>query len=193
MLQVGAAVGALTVAPFLSSRWGRRETMFAGAAVTASGIAPCTFLSAYIPFTAAWTVAGDGVGLMTVALPMYICEVAPTRIRGILGSMMQLACQSGLLLAALMGIFFFPMSPRLALPKFKRKQPPNEGVQRAKTSLRRLRGNEVEAGKELEAKIVVLEDKFKDLEKSVHPFHCSPDSGWSRSWFDDSGLANVHL
>jgi len=173
MLQIGAAVGALTVAPFLASRWGRRETMFVGAVVTACGIAPCMFLTAYVPFAAARFVAGTGVGLMTVALPMYICEVAPTQIRGILGSMMQLACQSGLLFAALInlnlgfeyywsfalpmipaavvaaGIFFFPMSPRFALLKFKRKQQPDEGVQRAKVSLRRLRGNEVEADKEL--------------------------------------------
>merc|ERR1711959_324406 len=47
------------------------------------------------------------------------------------------------------GIFFFPMSPRFALLKFKRLQQPDEGVQRAKQSLRRLRGNEVEADKEL--------------------------------------------
>jgi MFS family permease len=47
------------------------------------------------------------------------------------------------------GIFFFPMSPRFALLKFKRKQQPDEGVQRAKASLKRLRGNEIEADKEL--------------------------------------------
>ena len=92
---------------------------------------------------------------------MYITEVAPTQIRGILGSMMQLTCSTGILMAACMnmmpvlpywasfslpiyhaaivavGIFFFPMSPRFALIKFKRVQQPEEGVQRAKKSLRR--------------------------------------------------------
>merc|ERR1712070_650380 len=48
-----------------------------------------------------------------------------------------------------LGIFFFPMSPRFALLKFKRLQQPEEGERRAKESLTRLRGNEVEADKEL--------------------------------------------
>jgi len=104
---------------------------------------------------------------------MFISEVAPTQIRGILGSMMQLTVVCGVLFASCLnlihtfpyylsfslpaypaaivafGIFFFPMSPRFALLKFKRLQQQDEGVKRAKDSLKRLRGNEVEADKEL--------------------------------------------
>jgi len=110
---------------------------------------------------------------MSYALPMYITEVAPTQIRGVLGSMYQLGCNIGQFSAACLnlmpafkywmsfalpvfpaavmasGIFFLPMSPRFALLKFKRRQQPEEGVLRAKASLRRLRGNEIEADKEL--------------------------------------------
>lgn len=104
---------------------------------------------------------------------MFISEVAPAQIRGILGSMMQLTVVCGVLFASCLnliptfgfqlsfslpsypaaivalGIFFFPMSPRFALLKFKRRQQPEEGVKRAKDSLKRLRGNEIEADKEL--------------------------------------------
>jgi sugar porter (SP) family MFS transporter len=173
LLQGGAAVGALLVAPFLASRLGRRETMFVGAALTAAGVLPCMFVTSYSFFLMARFVAGVGVGNMTYALPMYIAEVAPAQIRGILGSMMQLSANIGQLFASVMnlnpgfqywmsfslpafpaavvaaGIFFFPMSPRFALLKFKRLQKPEEGIQRAKNSLKRLRGNEVEADKEL--------------------------------------------
>merc|ERR1712070_617045 len=141
--------------------------------VTCLGVLPCMFLKTYAPFLVARFVAGLGVGCVTYALPMYITEVAPTQIRGILGSMMQLTVVCGVLFAACLnliqkfpyfmafslpaypaaivalGIFFFPMSPRFALLKFKRLQQQDEGVKRAKDSLQRLRGNEVEADKEL--------------------------------------------
>jgi len=108
-----------------------------------------------------------------MGLPMFISEVAPTQIRGILGSMMQLTVVCGVLFASCLNlihsfpyylsfslpaypaaivalfIFLFPMSPRFALLKFKRLQQPEEGVKRAKDSLKRLCGNEIEADKEL--------------------------------------------
>jgi len=173
LLQGGAAVGALLLAPFLAGRLGRRETMFVGVLVTICGVIPCMLATTYTPFLIARFVIGLGVGNVTYALPMYIAEVAPAEIRGILGSMMQLSANIGQLFASVMnlnpsfpywmsfslpafpaavvaiGIFFFPMSPRFALLKFKRLQQPEEGVQRAKNSLRRLRGNEIEADKEL--------------------------------------------
>lgn len=172
ILQAGAAMGALALAPIIARRLGRRETMFAGAILTACGILLCAFVQTYALFLMARFVAGLGVGSVTYALPMYIAEVAPVQIRGILGSMMQLSCCIGQVLACLitmqpisysmsfalpafpaaivaLGIFFFPESPRFSLLKFKVLQQPDEGVQRAKQSLRRLRGNEVEADKEL--------------------------------------------
>jgi len=173
LLQAGAAIGAMFIAPTIAGRFGRRETMFAGSILTCCGVVPCMFLKTYGPFLAARFVIGLGVGQVTYALPMFISEVAPSQIRGILGSMMQLTVVCGVLMASCMnlikdfpyywsfslpmypaavvalGIFFFPMSPRFALLKFKRLKQPEEGAQRAKASLKRLRGNEIEADKEL--------------------------------------------
>jgi len=173
LLQLGAAVGALVFAPFFAGRFGRRETMFTGAVVTCIGVAPCVFLRDRVPFLAARFVAGLGVGQITYALPIFISEVAPTEIRGVLGSVMQLTVVCGVLFASCLnliktfpyslsfslpiypaaivalGIFFFPMSPRFALLKFKVRQQPEEGVKRAKDSLKRLRGCDIAAEKEL--------------------------------------------
>jgi sugar porter (SP) family MFS transporter len=173
LLQAGAAFGALILAPFFASRFGRRETMFAGSIVTICGVIPCTFLKDYTPFLAARFCIGLGVGQVTYAKTKFISEVAPTQIRGILGSMMQLTVVCGVLFASCLnliqefpyyfafslpsypaaivalGIFFFPMSPRFALLKYQRLQQPEEGVKRAKDSLKRLRGSEIEADKEL--------------------------------------------
>merc|ERR1712193_112877 len=76
------------------------------------------------------------------------------------------------------GIFFFPMSPRFALLKFKRLQKPDEGVQRAKQSLKRLRGNEVEADKEL-----------FELQEALNEE--SEEAPWSTLFLDKSILRRV--
>lgn len=181
-----AAIGALLLAPFIAGRFGRRETMFAGSLITIAGVVPCMFFDTYAPFLFARFVIGVGVGQVTYALPMFISEVAPSQIRGILGSMMQLTVVCGVLMASCLnlikdfpyymafslpmypaaivalGIFFFPMSPRFALLKFKRLKQPEEGVQRAKASLTRLRGNEIEADKELLELQVTMEQESKE-------------------------------
>jgi sugar porter (SP) family MFS transporter len=173
LLQLGAAVGALIIAPVIAGRLGRRETMCAGSILTCCGVLPCMFVTNYAAFLSCRFFAGVGVGQVTYALPMFISEVAPAQIRGVLGSMMQLTVVCGVLFASCLnliknfpfymafslpaypaaivafGIFFFPMSPRFALLKFKRLQQPEEGERRAKESLKRLRGNEIEADKEL--------------------------------------------
>jgi len=144
------------------------------------------FVKEYAIFLGCRFIAGVGVGQVTYALPMFISEVAPAQIRGILGSMMQLTVVCGVLFASCLnliksfpfamafslpaypaaivalGIFFFPMSPRFALLKFKRLCQEEEGDRRAKESLKRLRGNEIEADKELAELKLSLEAESKE-------------------------------
>jgi len=54
------------------------------------------------------------------------------------------------------------MSPRFALLKFKRLQQEEEGDRRAKASLKRLRGNEIEADKELTELKLAVETESKE-------------------------------
>jgi len=102
ILQLGAALGAVIIAPTLAGRFGRRETMFAGCIVTILGVLPQCLTTNISLFLLGRALAGVGVGIVTYALPMFISEVAPSNIRGMLGCSMQLCCVVGSLIASLL-------------------------------------------------------------------------------------------
>ena len=136
-LMVGAMVGALSCGS-LADRFGRRRILIAIAVVfgvgsLAAGAAPSAELLAVTRF-----VLGIAVGMASVAVPLYIAEVAPSRSRGFLVALNQLAITVGILVAylsnyalsasgnwramlalgavpaviLLVGMFFLPDSPR---------------------------------------------------------------------------------
>jgi len=180
LLQLGAAFGALVIAPTMASRLGRRETMFFGCLVAILGSVPLCLVSNKVVFCLFRGVLGVGVGHVTYSLPMFISEVAPTSIRGALGGMFQFTCVCGLVLGALLntmksfsyqlsfslpiypaaivalGIFFFPMSPRFALMKFQRLGQRDVGVAKARASLVRLRSDDEKAEEELQELVEAL-------------------------------------
>ncbi len=93
---LGCVVGVSISGPF-SDRFGRKKLLFlAGAlfALSAVGTALPPSLSWFIVFR---IVGGVGVGAASVAAPMYIAEIAPSRMRGTLVSVNQLAIVSGML------------------------------------------------------------------------------------------------
>jgi sugar porter (SP) family MFS transporter len=97
---LGALVGAL-VAGGLADKIGRRQTIIlagvlftAGAAIEA--FAPGTFILVIGRLT-----VGFGVGVASVAAPLYAAEMAPTRLRGRFVSMYQLAITIGIFIAYL--------------------------------------------------------------------------------------------
>eukprot|EP00450_Noctiluca_scintillans_P021179 CAMPEP_0194520284 /NCGR_PEP_ID=MMETSP0253-20130528/54194_1 /TAXON_ID=2966 /ORGANISM="Noctiluca scintillans" /LENGTH=561 /DNA_ID=CAMNT_0039364499 /DNA_START=34 /DNA_END=1719 /DNA_ORIENTATION=+ len=172
-LQLGAASGALVLAPFAAGRWGRREAMALGSLITISGCVPQSFVSNELCFLAARFLAGIGVGVVTYALPMFISEVVEPEYRGALGCSMQLTMVIGTVIASIlnvqswfsynlsfllptwpaalvaMGIFFFPVSPRFALIDGARRKLPDGGDERAWKALRQLRGSDDAADEEL--------------------------------------------
>lgn len=95
---VGAFVGALGCGP-LSDRFGRRPVIAASGVFFAVG----ALVSALAPGTAmllaARGVLGLGMGAVSVLSPVYIAELAPPRIRGMLVAMFQLLITLGILLA----------------------------------------------------------------------------------------------
>ncbi|XP_074607589.1 solute carrier family 2, facilitated glucose transporter member 8-like [Acropora palmata] len=50
-------------------------------------------------------ISGVACGIITVAVPVYIAEVVPARLHGMLGSVFQLAITAGLLLSYVVGVF----------------------------------------------------------------------------------------
>lgn len=89
-----------------TERWGRRSTLlwigvlyFASA--VGSGLAPEKFF-----FMAARFIGGVGVGVATVASPLYISEISPPKLRGRLAGMFQFNIVFGILVAFVSNYLF---------------------------------------------------------------------------------------
>jgi SP family arabinose:H+ symporter-like MFS transporter len=93
-----AALGCM-VGPFLGAwlcDWvGRERTMMIAAAMLAGGALMTAFAPTIVIFNLFRILGGVGVGLCSIASPMYINEVAPPQIRGRLGLMYQLSIVIG--------------------------------------------------------------------------------------------------
>jgi SP family sugar:H+ symporter-like MFS transporter len=92
---LGCAVGAF-IAGTVADRHGRRPTMLLNAVLflisaVASGLADSAAV-----FIASRLVGGLAIGAASVLAPMYISEVAPSHVRGRLGSLQQMAIVLGL-------------------------------------------------------------------------------------------------
>ncbi|MCB0964938.1 MAG: MFS transporter, partial [Acidimicrobiales bacterium] len=95
---LGALGGAL-VAGFLADRWGRRTTILAAAVLFTAG----AIVEAVAPgpgvLVVGRLIVGFGVGVASVAAPLYAAEMAPAHLRGRFVSMYQLAITIGILVA----------------------------------------------------------------------------------------------
>jgi MFS transporter, SP family, arabinose:H+ symporter len=93
-----AALGCMC-GPFLGA-WlcdaiGRERTMIVASLLLAAGAIMTALAQTITQFNIFRIVGGVGVGLCSVASPMYIAEIAPARMRGSLGIMYQLAIVVG--------------------------------------------------------------------------------------------------
>jgi sugar porter (SP) family MFS transporter len=100
LLLVGAAVGAFASGR-LSDRIGRRPVILLTAAVFVVGVLGAAFSPELWVLIAMRFVIGLAVGSASMAVPLYISEVAPPRVRGALVSFNQLALTMGILIAFL--------------------------------------------------------------------------------------------
>ncbi|MCA9425770.1 MAG: sugar porter family MFS transporter [Candidatus Omnitrophica bacterium] len=109
--QLGFATGSAALGcvfgPFLGA-WscdavGRKRTMIFASLLLAASAIVTAIARDITTFNIFRIVGGVGVGLCSVASPMYIAEVAPPRKRGSLGLMYQLAIVTGHITAPLVG------------------------------------------------------------------------------------------
>ena len=112
----GAATGSF-VAGGLAAKYGRKACMSLAGVVLALGSALCAVASGLDVMLAGRALAGVGVGLVSIVVPMYISELAPPAHRGILGAGPQLSIGVGILIAMLLGL---PLQNPLADPTWWR-------------------------------------------------------------------------
>lgn len=87
----------------LADRIGRRGAVRAAMLPVAAGYLVIATAGRPLELFAGRLLTGIGAGVVSVATPMYLTEIAPPAVRGALGSSFQLAVVTGLLLAYLAG------------------------------------------------------------------------------------------
>ncbi|KAF2008744.1 general substrate transporter [Aaosphaeria arxii CBS 175.79] len=78
---VGQIIG-MTTLPFISSRWGRKISMYTYWFILAMSVLAESLARRWEIWLLAKLLAGIGVGCLQSTLPTYIAEVAPVKIRG---------------------------------------------------------------------------------------------------------------
>ncbi len=99
-LLLGALVGAAG-SGWLSDRLGRRRLLLAAGAVFAAGALGAALSPTAVVLMGFRLVLGLAVGVASVMVPLYLAEMAPTRIRGELTSLNQLMIAVGIFVAYL--------------------------------------------------------------------------------------------
>lgn len=97
-LLLGCVLGA-SVAAFTSDRFGRKRVLLAAAALFAASSIAAALPRNLTQFVIARLVGGLAIGLASTLSPLYIAEISPARIRGLLVSVNQLAIVTGILLS----------------------------------------------------------------------------------------------
>ncbi|KFY01241.1 hypothetical protein O988_02852 [Pseudogymnoascus sp. VKM F-3808] len=104
ILSAGTFFGALAAAP-LADQLGRRRALMIAVGVFSIGVTLQVASMALPLYVAGRFVAGVGVGMISVIVPLYQSEMAPKWVRGVLVCTYQLAITVGLLVAAIVEYF----------------------------------------------------------------------------------------
>jgi len=97
-LLLGCVIGA-SLAALTSDRFGRKRVLLAAAALFTASSIGAALPRNFTEFVVARLVGGLAIGLASTLSPLYIAEISPPRIRGLLVSVNQLAIVSGILLS----------------------------------------------------------------------------------------------
>lgn len=163
LVNVGAMVGSIASGVLLD-RIGRNRTIFTSSVLFVAGFLTISFGHSFGVVLLGRLLTGLAVGLISVAVPVYIAEISPTPLRGGLGSINQLGVTVGILIVYAIGLgvkwrplawigaippgilavasFLIPATPRSLVSAGKRDE--------AIRSLKRLRGSHIDVLPELE-------------------------------------------
>ena len=108
---VGAATGSVAGGR-LADRLGRPRALAAVALPLALGAVLCSVAPSIAVLVLGRLVVGVGVGAASVVTPLYLAEIAPTRLRGALASLSQLSVVAGVLGALVVNLRLGPAAWR---------------------------------------------------------------------------------
>lgn len=90
----------------LSDIYGRKKIIVATGVIFALGSLMCAYATTPYWLIAARVVIGLAVGMVNFVVPLYLSEIAPQKIRGMLVSLFQLAITAGILFSYLINRVF---------------------------------------------------------------------------------------
>lgn len=98
MILIGCILGAL-VGGHMTDRWGRKKTLIIASMIFIIGSFLLSICQSYECLIIGRLISGIGVGIVSVAAPLYISEISPPRHRGMFVSLYQLAVTLGILIS----------------------------------------------------------------------------------------------
>ena len=102
---VGSVIGAASNG-ILADIYGRKKIIIATAIIFVAGSIMCGFAQSINQLIFSRIIIGIAVGMVSFAVPLYLSEIAPQSIRGMLVSLFQLAITAGILLSYLINRVF---------------------------------------------------------------------------------------
>src|SRR3990167_7066915 len=157
----GGLIGTLLAGP-IGDRYGRRYLILASSIIFILGVISILCATSFIILLLARLLLGIGVGIVAVAVPLYVAEMVPSKDRGKYVTFFQLLLTFGIVLAYFVDLFFTPSGNWRAMfaillipssilflgmcifPETPRWLVANRKLDKAKEILRRVRNTEVE-------------------------------------------------
>ncbi len=103
----GGAIATLVTGP-LADIFGRRKMIMLSSLVFIVGVLLVYYSTNFTEVMWGRVIQGLGVGIITIAVPLYLAESVPGKLRGVGVSVFQLLLTAGILFAALVGLYFTP-------------------------------------------------------------------------------------
>ena len=102
---VGSVIGAAANG-ILADWFGRKKIIVSTGIIFTAASFFCAYAQSVGQLIAARILIGIAVGMVTFVVPLYLSEISPQKVRGMLVSLFQLAITAGILLAYLVGGLF---------------------------------------------------------------------------------------
>lgn len=101
----GGAIATL-VSGYLADRFGRRTMISVASGIFIIGVVSLILAQSYLTILISRLIQGIGVGIITIIIPLYLTETAPSSIRGRSVTVFQVFLTAGILIAFLVDLAF---------------------------------------------------------------------------------------